>query len=51
MKEVGTLLDVSGTADFPTIYVGGIELVGRGETTVGGPAVDADGLGGIGEED
>jgi hypothetical protein len=54
MKEVGTLLEVAGTAVFPTIYVGGgFELVGRGEreTAVGGPAVDADGLRGIGEED
>jgi hypothetical protein len=54
MIEVGTLLDVSGTAGFPAIYVGGVfELAGRGEreTTVGGPAVDVDGIGGIGEED
>jgi hypothetical protein len=54
MREAGTLLDASGTAGFPAIYVGGgFELAGRGEreTTVGGPAVDADGIGKIGEED
>ena len=44
MKEAGELLGLLATDGFPALYAGG-------GTTVGGPAVDTEGLWGIGEED
>jgi len=54
MKEAGELLVCAGAGEFPAVYTGGmLELAGDegGGTTVGGPAVDTEGLKGIGEED
>jgi len=52
MKEAGELLETfTGTGRLLAVYAGGIlEPAGKG-TTVGGPAVDTEGLEGIGEED
>jgi hypothetical protein len=51
MKEAGELLEILASGGLLAIYAGGIlEPAGEG-TTVGGPAVDTEGLEGIGEED
>jgi hypothetical protein len=52
MKEAGELLEEcagAGTCGLPAVYAGG--MLERGETTVGGPAVETEGLEGLGEED